>query len=446
LPTRHCSTHFGAGVDSTYKMTPEQLSISNFAGLKKIDLPITPITVIIGPQSVGKSVSAKVLYYFKSALWDVFESAYQEPDRASMRAHLVEKFVRLLPQPALDSGPSKLTWCVGDHQLSLQHSGSAQHRWSVSLPDFVEEEFERLVKRLSKAIANDPSGERSSSLMFKWHERSKWRALLRKHLGPNGAALPRFIPAGRSFYSQIERDAASFFETAAVDPFVADFGKYLARLKSIPLFRRGREPASGAKGRALVEQLVSGKYYREAGRDYIRVRDGRRLPASLWSSGQQEVLPLAYLLQRYCEAYLRADSGVELFVEEPEAHLFPASQRVMIELLALAFNTGKGGLGVFLTTHSPYVLTTLNNLLQAGQLYTKRLAAAKKAAVAKTLPPDRALAPRQLGAFHMDQNGCKSIMDEETGLIDARAIDDVSGAIAVQFDTLLDLDLSLARK
>ena len=39
----------------------------------------------------------------------------------------------------------------------------------------------------------------------------------------------------------------------------------------------------------------------------------------------------------------------------------------------------------------------------------------------------------------MDRNECHSIMDAETGLIDGRAIDDVSGELAEQFDALNDL-------
>ncbi len=44
----------------------EKLTIRNFAGLSQVDIDLGPITLLIGPQAAGKSVIAKLAYYFKS--------------------------------------------------------------------------------------------------------------------------------------------------------------------------------------------------------------------------------------------------------------------------------------------------------------------------------------------------------------------------------------------
>jgi hypothetical protein len=91
---------------------------------------------------------------------------------------------------------------------------------------------------------------------------------------------------------------------------------------------------------------------------------------------------------------------------------------------------------VFVTTHSPYVLSTLNVLLKAGQAFQKKPKNGAHTKVSKIIPEAEALVPSQLGAYYMDQTGCR--IDDETGLIDGRAIDDVSGELAAQLDAISD--------
>ena len=60
-------------------------------------------------------------------------------------------------------------------------------------------------------------------------------------------------------------------------------------------------------------------------------------------------------------------------IEEPESNLFPESQKLVIELISMIAGVGNA---VLLTTHSPYVLGTVNNLLYAdtvGNTPCKRL-------------------------------------------------------------------------
>ena len=51
----------------------EFIRISNFGGIKEMEMELKPINVIIGPQASGKSVTAKLLYFFKSFFGEIFE-------------------------------------------------------------------------------------------------------------------------------------------------------------------------------------------------------------------------------------------------------------------------------------------------------------------------------------------------------------------------------------
>ena len=52
----------------------EKLIIDNFAGIKHIELDVGQINILIGPQATGKSVCAKLHYYFEYFEWMLYES------------------------------------------------------------------------------------------------------------------------------------------------------------------------------------------------------------------------------------------------------------------------------------------------------------------------------------------------------------------------------------
>jgi len=419
-------------------MATETIVIENFKGIAHLELEVKAFTVLIGPQSVGKSVTAKLLYYFRTVIWEVF-SAATEGSESSLDSRLLERFAKFLPPPTHKTGNSSIRYSIGSANFSLTNPGHEDSGWQIELPTLLRDEFLKIKTGFSDLAKQQTDDDLRRTMLVRFEAQERYFKSLQEKLGASSALVPRFIPAGRSFYSQVEKDAVSFFESASLDPFVAGFGRYLAQLKDLQLHSRPKALKSAAIAAQLTERLLSGKYQREGQRDYITVEDGRKLPTALWSSGQQESLPLVFLLQKYSEGRLRNRTGTCLFVEEPEAHLFPASQRTMIELIALAFNSGGGGLNVFITTHSPYVLSTINVLLKAGRLFHQKPTGAKLAGISKVVTEQEALSPGSVGAYYMDRAGCRSIVDEETGLIDGRAIDDVSGELAEQFDALNDL-------
>jgi hypothetical protein len=128
--------------------------------------------------------------------------------------------------------------------------------------------------------------------------------------------------------------------------------------------------------------------------------------------------------------------GRAVYIEEPEAHLFPTTQKLVVEFLARAFRARKSEMCLMITTHSPYILTSINNLLQAGKLYATLPAEAAERLQA-IIPRAHCLPPGDVGFYLLQDGKASSIMDPETGLIDASAIDQVSNDIATQLDRLL---------
>ncbi|NER25991.1 MAG: ATP-binding protein [Symploca sp. SIO1C2] len=148
-----------------------------------------------------------------------------------------------------------------------------------------------------------------------------------------------------------------------MDPFLVEFGTYYERIKTPVSLDRLRNSINDKdlnnEIADLNHKILCGKYVQEEGEDYLVMDGGRKISIANSSSGQQETLPLAIILRTI--AFLKPQiGGSSIYIEEPEAHIFPAAQRDMIELITTVYNSRKDNLQFLLTTHSPYILTAFN--------------------------------------------------------------------------------------
>ena len=129
--------------------------------------------------------------------------------------------------------------------------------------------------------------------------------------------------------------------------------------------------------------------------------------------------------------YLLQQKQILFVVEEPESHLFPASQKYITDLIALVSNSGHS---VVLTTHSPYVLGELNNLLYAHGISAECLKKAEK-----IIPQSLWLDYQSFDARFVKNGMAENCMDAEIHMICNERIDEISKVINDDFDMLLEL-------
>ena len=138
------------------------------------------------------------------------------------------------------------------------------------------------------------------------------------------------------------------------------------------------------------------------------------------SSGQQETLPLLLILNYFSE-----NENNHFFVEEPEAHIFPQSQKSIIELLSISHNMNNN---ISITTHSPYILASINNLIILNEVIKKGY---------KKELSNKSLNIENISAYMLENNNLINIIENK--LINASKIDNISNEINEEFDEYMSL-------
>lgn len=116
-----------------------------------------------------------------------------------------------------------------------------------------------------------------------------------------------------------------------------------------------------------------------------------------------------------------------IFIEEPEENLFPESQYEMmlaiVKALKETFERTKEDSYVMMTTHSPYILSTLNLLLKSA------VAAGSETGKDGLIGKKYLLPVNKFGAYCADHGTMTDILDKESGFIDGEYLDTISQEI-----------------
>jgi hypothetical protein len=431
------------------------LTISDFSCLREAEFALSPINVIIGPQGTGKSVTTKLLYFIS----DMMTTAVQ----AAERGETIEEYKKWLSRtfnvwfPPSAWGPSRfnIAYTAGDLNVRILRrlsKGRPSSEVSVTFSDWFVDFYRRAEELFSKErdqeyVDIDTAARVSATLDRSSRLRELVTRNLRALLGDDYLSRQTFIPAGRAFFTSIGRLVAGFEQAGSLDPVTVKFAKLFANIRDIRARRLPpRVDRLGTdfveKRRQFMSELFGGEIRYDRDAEYVETDDGRKVPFSSLSSGQQELLPMWSLMDYFNEldANRLSSSAIAsrqlVYIEEPEAHLFPSAQSRLMEFLIGSVAQERSKRNLILTTHSPYILSKLNVFLKAGQLARRKK---RNQDIDDIVPRSCWITRSQLSVYAIEGGAISSLIDDE-GLIDGTYLDSISEETSREFSALLAIE------
>ncbi|MFJ2046891.1 AAA family ATPase [Paenibacillus taichungensis] len=429
----------------------QRITIHNFGPVPSCELDIQSFMILIGEQSTGKSTICKCVYFFKSIRDEVKSHLYriltagpttEKKFPGSLKAELKSRFIELFGMSKFkgdfflkyEYAPGlnlEITTTNDKHRyldfnfsqsmiLQIQNleEQAARHYYEItkvkeeSLKDFFNLERGRLFKSLETEVHKVFYDEKDH----------------------------HYIPAGRGLLTLLTNQLLNI-ELKSLDYITRDFLKLIQSERSrfelslSNLISSSTDPEFLKKHdvQQKVASILKGHYYLRGEKEYIKPLQNRSsLPINYASSGQQEVLWILNLLL----LWLLDNKKAFVIIEEPEAHLFPNAQKEVIDFIALFANASDSQ--IMITTHSPYVLTSANNLFYAG-----RIGEQQQAGVDSIISKDYWIKPDSFSAYMVGDskdNHIKSIVDDELQEIAAEHIDNISTLIRTQYSKIFELE------
>lgn len=400
-------------------MQKERLIIKNFFTLKEVDIELGKYNVFIGEQASGKSLILKTLFFFRSILFAPIRM--YRTDTEELSKMFIQLFCTSLNIRDYNHNMS-IDYVYGDYTIHIQITDRKFFiGYSDNLLNVYTQKRNLLLEHYQNLQKNDTYDD---MLRFSIMELETQRAVENSGLGK--ISLFKFLPAGRMVFFTLLNNMFNIVgnDKQNLNSLLVNFGQDYQKAFSEYQNIRDDTKIRLIKFDELSGKILKGKYIYDQLGGYLQQND---LQTKLvdGSSGQQEFLPVYMILHHYL---LSGHECGNLYIEEPEAHLYPSAQKAITELLVYVTNATNSD-GLYITTHSPYILTVLNNLILANDVKDKQTLFDKELLVSF----------EEVRAYYIADGGARDLRDMENRLISADKLDKVSEQTALDFDKLLDL-------
>ncbi len=429
------------------------LIINHLGPIDHVEITCQRFMVFTGAQATGKSTLAKAQFYFRTIKDDILSLIIKKSMNYSgmkennlhklLIPELREKFLRVFGS----------SWGMDNSMyMSFYYNQSTYVRISLKKdteydnPNYLWIEYSSNIKqyliRINSVINN--SVINNSALSMISEEKNYIKEELNELFSDDYDTI--FIPAGRSLITLLATQLNYIYSTMedaqkrAIDYRTRN---YLERILKIrPEFENGligllndnpnknlSQMLNLQKAYELISEILKGSYRYNNGEERLEINNNHYVKINFTSSGQQEAVWILNLLFYH----LIQNQKTNFIIEEPESHLFPDAQKLITELIALVYNAGNS---VFLTTHSPYVLGSLNNLLYASQI-NKNVAKEVSQVINNKFWIDY----KSFGSWFFEKGNIIDGMDDELHMINNELIDGISKVINEDYDRLFNIKI-----
>lgn len=441
----------------------QKIEIKYLGPVQELEMDIKDFNLLIGEQATGKSTVAKAIYFFriiKSTLTDylcqVYDTALYNGNDVSdgfnkvLKKELKSIFISLFGYSwDLDKRLYlKYEYALGIWiDVKLNKNGKRKYisvRYSPKLTQTLKD----LEKEALELFEQKPETT-TISLAYASKERLRNYDNFKNSVNKifDDYKETYYIPAGRSMLTLLVNNR-SLLENDNLDLITRQFMQVIDNIHRVfedgirnvhKRYPDGERRFDVTKTAEMLISDLKGDYLYNAGKEYIVVEDeeehSEKIPINFASSGQQEVL---WLLNQLYILMLKKEKAF-VIIEEPEAHLYPSLQSKVVEFISYFANINNSS--ILITTHSPYILTSVNTLYCAGKVIEKNSTYSKK--VYDIIDSNCEIDPQKVTALKINKDkSILNLINEELQELNTEMIDEISDSVNEKYMELYYLLMS----
>ncbi|MBT8719890.1 AAA family ATPase [Brachyspira hyodysenteriae] len=426
----------------------QKIIIRNLLVVKDFEMEINKFNLIIGEQSSGKSTISKAIFFFKDinnymkfliyTLTNNINYNIIKLYNDSIKTFFIKNFDKL--ENIDDNLYLKYKYKQNTYIEIIKKNNDLNINYSENIVIF----FKQLDKYIKKYYGEYSIDNKNIKMMINFE----------KNIGIKidnffeNILSTYYIPASRSSIALLNNQKtrlnyeimdfinSSYMQTteALQSLFNNGINTLLSKLQDEKLINIIKNMSE------KIKKYLKGEYFYNDGDSYIQLENSnKKIPINYISSGQQEILWLLYTL---LSIIAMNNNKPFIIIEEPEAHLYPKMQKEIIDFIVNFMNMTNSS--ILITTHSPYILTSTNNLLYAGKLKENYKNNKEKIEKINNIVGEYgAINPSEINAFKLYLNDFRytNLINEENE-INCEEIDDVSNTINETYTKLFDMELN----
>lgn len=441
----------------------QKIEIKYLGPVQELEMEIKDFNLLIGEQATGKSTVAKAIYFFriiKSTLTDYLCQVY---DTALYNGNDVSDGFNKVLKKELKSIFISLfgySWDL-DKRLYLKYEYASEIWIDVKLNKNGKRKYisvryspklTQTLKDLEKEaleLFEQKTETTTISLAYASKERLRNYDNFKNSVNKifDDYKETYYIPAGRSMLTLLVNNR-SLLENDNLDLITRQFMQVIDNIHRVfedgirnvhKRYPDGERRFDVTKTAEMLISDLKGDYLYNAGKEYIVVEDeeehSEKIPINFASSGQQEVL---WLLNQLYILMLKKEKAF-VIIEEPEAHLYPSLQSKVVEFISYFANINNSS--ILITTHSPYILTSVNTLYCAGKVIEKNSTYSKK--VYDIIDSNCEIDPQKVTALKINKDkSILNLINEELQELNTEMIDEISDSVNEKYMELYYLLMS----
>lgn len=418
-----------------------RIVINKLGPIDQCDFQVENLCILTGEQASGKSTIAKAIYFFRTIKDEIYSITLKKHITSNDNIKIKNLLEKALRSKFLQIFGS--SWSM-DMNMSMEYYYSENTWVQVALTSNSNQGDTNFIFSKFSQNIYDYIRELDTQLWGSDFDIKNWRTTLEQLFHDDYESI--FIPAGREMITLLTNQLSYIFtvmddnQKRSIDYCTQSYIEQILRIK--PLFESGMRGMY--KNKLLLSQdsinkkmlnrimdvidgVLKGRYLFVSGEERLVLDNHKYVKMNFTSSGQQESMWIFNLIFYY----VLENKKTFLILEEPESHLYPEAQKNMAELIALFINAGNSGI---VTTHSPYLLGSFNNLFYASYLGKKDLQK-----VNNVISQEKWLNIDTINALFVSAGSITSILDDMLPMINNEVIDGISTVINEENDALMQI-------